>query len=107
MQDGQRVAVVIPVWHYVEDCLVVVARRWLVGLVITQFRRRPIIQGRNLLDGRAKAGPRVQQGWTKVAVVQRLVFLRGCLKSPDSVKFGDLTAHSSFQTPGLNPMFVL
>jgi hypothetical protein len=33
--------------------------------------------------------------------------VRGCLKSPDSVKFGDYTAHSSFQTSGLNPMRVL
>ena len=31
----------------------------------------------------------------------------GCLKSPDSVKFGDYTAHSSFQTSGLHPMRVL
>ena len=75
MQDGQRVAVVIPVWHYVEDCLVVVASRWLVGLVITQFRRRPIIEGGNLLDGRAKAGPGSNKGGPKLLWYRASYFL--------------------------------
>ena len=31
MQNGQCLAVFIPVRHYIEDRLVVIARRWLVG----------------------------------------------------------------------------